>query len=407
MPRSFRRLMYTVSGFAMLAAAAAAQVPAPDGAARSVEADVKFALREAQRLAETDSAKAIDRLQKLLATLEADRVLPSDRRAQLVRVVGDRIRVLKAAPEPTPELKAPPLSSEAVKRAEEFAKVKAGLQEAIALRKQGKTSEANTKAAELLQQFPGSVAAQVLTNMGQVTAKREEAQAVRKDKEESTLSGLGAVDRSAVMPKHDVEYAKDFKEKTAKRRADTAPTAEELKLLKALDTPVKAQFKDSRLEDVTDYLSTLIGLPIVLDKAALDERSLTYNSPITFVVKQPVSARMALRGVLGGIGLTYVVRDGTVFVTTAARAREFIVVKTYFLGDLVLPIGNPFFPVGNVFQEAFNVQSLIEMIVTTIDPDSWDCRGGPGTIRYYAPTRSIIVRQSAEVHASLKSSLYK
>jgi hypothetical protein len=45
--------------------------------------------------------------------------------------------------------------------------------------------------------------------------------------------------------------------------------------------------------------------------------------------------------------------------------------------------------------------------VTMIDPDSWDIRGGPGTVRYYAPKRAIVVRQSAEVHVSLKASLYK
>ncbi len=95
------------------------------------------------------------------------------------------------------------------------------------------------------------------------------------------------------------------------------------------------------------------------------------------------------------------------FVTTPARAREYLVTKTYYLGDLVTPVGNPFFPVGNPLEEAFNVQMLIDTIVTSIDPDSWDVRGGPGTIRYYAPTKSLIVRQSAEVHVSLKASLHR
>ena len=48
-----------------------------------------------------------------------------------------------------------------------------------------------------------------------------------------------------------------------------------------------------------------------------------------------------------------------------------------------------------------------QIIVTSIDPDSWEQRGGPGTIRYYAPTRSLVIRQSAEVHTMVKGSLYK
>jgi hypothetical protein len=83
------------------------------------------------------------------------------------------------------------------------------------------------------------------------------------------------------------------------------------------------------------------------------------------------------------------------------------VTKTYYQGDLIVPIGTPFFPVGDPLQQALNVQSLLDMIVSTIDPDSWDVRGGPGTIRYFAPKMGLVVRQSAEVHASLKMNLYK
>ncbi|HEY1380768.1 MAG TPA: hypothetical protein VGF55_28460 [Gemmataceae bacterium] len=403
MPPLSRRLAVAI----LLALAAAAPAQPPAVAARGVEADVRLGLRDAQRLADTDRPKALDRLQKLLATLEADRLLPPDRRDALTRVIRDRIRVVEAAPAPTPEPKLPPLPPEAVKRAEEFARLKAGLREAVALRKEGKTAEANVKATELARLYPDSPAAQVLTDIGQTTASRDESRSVRKDKEQGNLAGLNGVDRSGVMPKSDVEFAKDHRERTAKRKADTAPTAAELKLLQALDTPVKAEFQNSRLEDVMDYLSTMMNLTVVLDKAALDELNLTYNSPVTFVVKKPVAARSALRGVLRSLGLTYVVRDGTVFVTTPTKAREYMVTKSYYLGDLVSPIGNPFFPVGDPLQEAFNVQSLIDLIVTTIDPDSWDLRGGPGTIRYYPPTKSLIVRQSAEVHVSLKASLSK
>ncbi|HEX4588641.1 MAG TPA: hypothetical protein VH120_01850 [Gemmataceae bacterium] len=401
MTGSFRRFaLVTV----LLAAPVFAQPPA-DSPARSVEADVKLALRDAQRLADTDAAAAIDRLDKLLTALQADRVLSANRRAQLIRIVDDRIRVVKAAPAPTPELGPPPLPAEAKQRAEELAGLRAGLKEAVALRRQGKVAEANAKAAELSKQFPESVAVQVLNDFGRTAGQRQETHVVRKEKEESTLAGLSAVDRAAVMPRNDMEFAKDHKERMTKRRAATAPTAAELKILQSLETSVTPKFKDTRLEDAADYLSTLIGLPIVLDKSALDELNLNYNSPVTFVMNKPIGARTALRGMLRTLGLTYVVREGTVFVTSPSRAREYLTLKAYSLGDLVVPVGNPFFPAGDPLQEAFNVQSLIDLIVSTIDPESWDVRGGPGTIRYYAPTRSIVVRQSQEVHVSLKASI--
>src|SRR5205823_669931 len=126
----------------------AAQTP------RATEAEMRFALRESQRLALTDPTKALDRLGKLLTALETDRTLPAGRREALTRIVKDRIRVVQAAPEATPTPPTPPLSAEAAKRADEFGKVKAGLAEAVGLRKQGKTAESNARVAEITKQFP-------------------------------------------------------------------------------------------------------------------------------------------------------------------------------------------------------------------------------------------------------------
>ncbi len=41
---------------------------------------------------------------------------------------------------------------------------------------------------------------------------------------------------------------------------------------------------------------------------------------------------------------------------------------------------------------------LIELIRTTIQPEHWDVNGGPGAMFYYAPTHSLVVRASLEVH---------
>ena len=43
-------------------------------------------------------------------------------------------------------------------------------------------------------------------------------------------------------------------------------------------------------------------------------------------------------------------------------------------------------------------QALVELIQSTIEPDFWDIRGGPGTIVYYAPLHALVVRATSEVH---------
>jgi hypothetical protein len=46
-------------------------------------------------------------------------------------------------------------------------------------------------------------------------------------------------------------------------------------------------------------------------------------------------------------------------------------------------------------------QELVDLIQTTIAPDSWDVNGGPGSIVYYQPLRVLVVRQTDRVHELL------
>lgn len=47
---------------------------------------------------------------------------------------------------------------------------------------------------------------------------------------------------------------------------------------------------------------------------------------------------------------------------------------------------------------AARAQELIDLITTTIEPESWAINGGRGTIVFYAPLNVLVVRQTAEVH---------
>jgi len=48
---------------------------------------------------------------------------------------------------------------------------------------------------------------------------------------------------------------------------------------------------------------------------------------------------------------------------------------------------------------------LISLIQDTIAPDSWDVRGGKGTIRYYPNFFVLVVRNTAEVHRQIGGTL--
>ena len=58
-------------------------------------------------------------------------------------------------------------------------------------------------------------------------------------------------------------------------------------------------------------------------------------------------------------------------------------------------------------QLAQNVGGIVEMIKNSVDPMSWQGQGGQGSIGFNIPTMSLIIRQSAEVHAVLRGGLLR
>ena len=50
-------------------------------------------------------------------------------------------------------------------------------------------------------------------------------------------------------------------------------------------------------------------------------------------------------------------------------------------------------------------QELIDLIQTTISPESWAVNGGKGTMMFYQPQNLLVVRQTAEAHEQIGSTL--
>ena len=122
-----------------------------------------------------------------------------------------------------------------------------------------------------------------------------------------------------------------------------------------------------------------------------------------------VSARTVLRQVLASQGLTFVIKDQVIQVVDTERAKNMLVTRVYYLGDVVRGTG-PFGglewgPLANFQQTVANVDAIMKAITASIDPLSWKEKGGPASITFHYPSMSIIVRASAEVHASLGSKI--
>ena len=113
------------------------------------------------------------------------------------------------------------------------------------------------------------------------------------------------------------------------------PAEERIK--KALEETTSMEFVETPLSDVIDYLKDLHKIEIQLDTKALEDAGAGSDTPITKNLKG-ISLRSALRLMLGGLDLTYVVKDEVLLITTPEKAGSELVTKVYPVADLVLPI---------------------------------------------------------------------
>ena len=273
------------------------------------------------------------------------------------------------------------------------------------LQKEGKFEAASRQAGELARRNPNNPVAQALQRQAAIAAAQAAGRDLQSDADRRRFSASRGVMQSALPPSGDLQFPADWKSRARDRTSSVtlAMTAKESSIMQALSTPLSISFTDSALDSVIEYLRTRAGVPIVMDKSALDAAGVTYQSKVS--VRLPdVSLRTILRRVLGDLGLTYVVKDEAIQVITPQQAREMTVTRVYPIRDLVT---GDWWDVNfglDEFVAARNAAMLIDLIRHTVDPPSWDVNGGPGSISYDASRRALVVKQTAEFHGVLGTS---
>ncbi|HLJ94322.1 MAG TPA: hypothetical protein VKU02_14140 [Gemmataceae bacterium] len=359
-------------------------------ATQKVESEIRTVLRDAERQMASDPAGAEEQLKGALSRLENDTVLSESRRETLKRLLKDRIRVAAS----TAQEAARQTAEQGAKQAKVAAFRMAAdqsltSQEAMLRLRQGIQKwqkEAGNPAAASAAERTNSMADRVMEN-----------RQLQTERERRTTDALRQIDRTALLPRSDFELPKDWKARTQNRKGsnDIPLTPKERAVLRTLDAPISVSFKNSRFEDVIDYLQTVTGLPIAVHRTALEAVGVSYDTPVTLQIKG-VALRSVLRKILNELGLAYVVKDETLQVVTAEEARATLVVRVHYIGDLLF---------GGELARQIQAAQLIELITSTIEPQSWQGHGGSGKIFYDDLRRSLVIQQSAEVQPVLSGGL--
>lgn len=178
--------------------------------------------------------------------------------------------------------------------------------------------------------------------------------------------------------------------KKAKKRDQIVPPAQ------ALETRINVDFQDTPLDKVIADLRAAARTNIVPDFTALANEGIDLRERYSLQARQ-ISLKAALNLLMPQAGLTYVIENEVCLITTERRAHGKLKQATYNVADLIVPIAQDL-PEAKAGRESTIEQQLIDMITSTIAPDSWESVGGNGAIRYYPVGMALVVTQAEDVH---------
>lgn len=307
--------------------------------------------------------------------------------------------------------------------------------------------------------------------------------AIRDAKAIGFTETLEAVDEASIPSAVDYSFGnpEDWIDLTNRRKSlgvgdGMHRSPREIEIEQRLRTPVSLNFADAPLSTVIKTLGQMADVNIFLDEIGLADAGLTTDDPVTIDLSQDVQLKSALNLILAPRGLSYVIRDEVLRITSEDLSDEHVFVETYNVADLVIPIPN-FVPngqmgMGGALRDAYgnvgygvrpglgstqplavaasqdggtsnatldpslmaqfsgggagggatigdgqsvgfggpggmgggsqaDFDELIELIVSTVAPTSWDEVGGPGSIREFQTNLSLVVSQTQEVHEQI------
>lgn len=376
--------------------------------------DVESAIAEADRVASGNPAKAAQILRVALDGLDLSAAISSDARKQLVSRIQAKLSAIINPP--TPRASKPLDEKSQAARLQREAVLVAAQKEAATIAKAladihkdleaGKIADARTKITALSRAYAHNPVVEFLQGEGDIRTHVAEASQLAQEQQQRVVMALRNVQQSALPATADMEFPKDWKERTAGRITEVKLTPREKEIIEALNAPMTLLANERPFEELLQEMSNKLNQEILVDPQSLQDAGLDLKKPVS-VSGRNISARTLLHQILASQGLTYVVQDEVIKVVTVDRARNMLVTRVYYLGDLITPFGGDlrWGPFLNYELIMANAAVIIESIMNSVEPQSWKDRGGAGTITFHFPSLSLIVRASTEVHALLGSKL--
>ena len=210
---------------------------------------------------------------------------------------------------------------------------------------------------------------------------------------ESLLAAMRKAQRLTVNANTEADYA-------PVAAVQEAQTAAHAKIEQALDAVTKLDFSETPLQEVVQFLTDTYGIPVLIDRRALDDVGLGSDTPVTISL-EGVSLRAALRLLVRDLDLTYLVADEVLKITTPEEAEKELKTMVYPVPDFLASPPEP----GSTPKHGVDFDSLFDLLESTIEPDSWDAVGGAGVLEAVEPWGLLVISQTEEVQEEISSLL--
>ena len=184
-------------------------------------------------------------------------------------------------------------------------------------------------------------------------------------------------------------------------RVTQAPSAAADRIRAVLEAATVMDFVETPLQDCIDYLKDYHKIEIKIDKKALDAEGIGTDTPVTRSLRG-ISLKSALRLLLKDLGMTYIVYNEVLLITTKTEHDTILTTQVYDVRDLLEADRQDRISRGDAGIE-FDYDSLVDSITATIGPTTWDAVGGPGSIEAIYGT--LTISQTELVHEQVAALL--
>jgi hypothetical protein len=208
---------------------------------------------------------------------------------------------------------------------------------------------AEMQAREVLSEYPGSAIGVAEVFVTEAAGQVDKAARLRALRSDRLLETLHQVELAHVpfpdeppirYPPAEVWWALTEMRQKWKSVDLRLNSKNEEKIYHALEQVTSVEFPANPLRDVVEFISQQHGIPIILDRPALEAEGLTGDEEIMLVlsgIKLKSALKLMLENV-GGTPLTYVIEDEVMKITTQTDADEKLQTRVYPVADLVIPV---------------------------------------------------------------------